>query len=200
VYEAEKEESFRVVWNGKSEKITVAELLNIADPPDTRRPPKTAERPDPTDEPVRVFISYAHRNEEHMDFLRAHLKLAERQRLITVWHDRLLRDGEHWNPQILDELNKADIIVLLVTAQFFASDYIYDHELRIARERETAGTAKVLPLLVEECDWESSPIAQFQMVNRGKAVIDTEHPSRAWTGLAKSVRTAAEEIRKKRQK
>jgi internalin A len=189
--------SFPRFWNGEVVTVTVAEMLNIADPPEIRQPTPTAERP--TEEPVRVFVSYAHRDERDMKRLEAHLKLAERQRLISVWYDRLLKPGDEWDPRILEELDRAAIIVMLVSADFFASGYIFDKELPRALERHKAKQAVAIAVILNDCEWSKTEVAQFQLLPKdGKSVKKWRPQDTAWTTVAVAVRQTAEAMRKKK--
>lgn len=81
------------------------------------------------DEPIEVFYSYSHKDEELRDKLETHLALLKRQGIITGWHDRRITAGKEWAKQIDEHLDAAAIILLLVSAHFLASDYCYDVEM-----------------------------------------------------------------------
>ena len=78
---------------------------------------------------IEVFFSYAHEDEELRDELAKHLKLLERQKVISSWYDRNITAGEEWKQEILAQLNQADIILLLISADFLASDFCWSVEL-----------------------------------------------------------------------
>jgi len=75
---------------------------------------------------VKVFFSYSHKDEVLRDELATHLSLMKRHGVIEAWHDREISAGAEWANAIDDNLNAADIILLLVSANFLASDYCYD--------------------------------------------------------------------------
>ena len=97
---------------------------------------------------VNIFISYSHRDEELRDELEIHLKLLNRQGVIRTWYDREISAGEEIDSRISTELEKADIILLLVSPYFLASDYCYEVEMQRAMERHREGSARVIPVLV----------------------------------------------------
>ena len=68
--------------------------------------------------------------------------------------------GEEWAGEIDHNLEKADVILLLVSADFLNSDYCYDIELRRAMERHEAGDAVVVPIILRECDWQGGQYNQ----------------------------------------
>jgi len=94
--------------------------------------------------PVNVFISYAHRDERLLDSLRRHLKPLERNGLIGSWHDRKIVAGSEWTQAIDHALESADIILLLVSEYFLASDYCFEKEMKRAMARHEAGDARVI--------------------------------------------------------
>ncbi|MDJ0705956.1 MAG: TIR domain-containing protein [Leptolyngbyaceae cyanobacterium MO_188.B28] len=73
-------------------------------------------------EPIEIFLSYAHKDETLRDSLATHLEKLESPRLITTWHDRNITVGDDWKEEILGQLNWVDIILLLFSDDFFASD------------------------------------------------------------------------------
>jgi hypothetical protein len=82
-----------------------------------------------------VFFSYSHKDEELRDRLEVALATLKRQGLIETWHDRMLRAGDEFDPGIREELERAEIILLLVSPDFIASSYCYDVEMTPALEK-----------------------------------------------------------------
>src|SRR5260370_35237827 len=111
---------------------------------------------------IKVFCSYAHGDEAWRQKLEAHLSLLRRPGLISLWHDRLIVPGTDWAHTIDIHLETASVILLLVSADFFASDYCYGIEMQHALKRHEAGEARVIPLLVRPVDWKVAPFAYLQ--------------------------------------
>jgi len=101
---------------------------------------------------VEIFCSYAHEDEVWRQKLETHLSLLKRQGLISLWHDRLVVPGTDWVKAIDTHLETASVILLLVSADFFASDYCYGIEMQQALKRHEAREARVIPLLVRPVD------------------------------------------------
>lgn len=121
----------------------------------------------------------------------AHLSMLE----ADLWHDRKLVGGDLW-AEILDErLKTAEIILLLVSHNFFASDFCRETELPCALERGRAKEAKVIPIIISECDWENSPVSEFQIQppNR-KAIESWEKRNEAFKDVVKGIRQTIAEI------
>src|SRR5262245_44427221 len=97
-------------------------------------------------QPVRVFYSYAHEDEELRDELEKHLRLMQRQGIIQAWHDREITAGRAWKDAIDEHLEAAELILLLISSDFLQSDYCYDFEMKRALTRHDAGDAWVLPI------------------------------------------------------
>ena len=95
----------------------------------------------------------------------------QRQEVITAWHDRLIGAGEEWKHEIDENLERADLILLLVSSDFIASDYCYDEEMTRALQRHDAGKARVIPVIVRDVNWSKAPFAKLQALPKdGKAV------------------------------
>lgn len=87
--------------------------------------------------------------------------MLKRQGLIDAWHDRRIVAGSELDNSIRSELEKADVILLLVSPDFLASDYCYDVEVKRAMERHDAGEARVIPIILRHCDWKSAPFGKL---------------------------------------
>lgn len=98
---------------------------------------------------LKVFISYAHANHKLWERLRPYLDILKNEGLVEWWQDGKIRPGSAWDEVIREELKQADIVILLLSTAFFASDYIRGVELREARRRHEAGEAEILPVLLE---------------------------------------------------
>ena len=176
-------------------EIDVQKLLNGVDLEGTR---PTRPGPEQVGRPVRLFYSYSHRDEALRDELETHLKLLQRQGLIEPWHDRRITGGEEWKGQIDANLERADIILLLVSADFIASDYCYDIEMRRAMERHDANEARVVPVIVRDVNWNGAPFSKLQAFPiDGKAVMIWPNKDTAWRNVAEGIEKVIKELRKK---
>jgi internalin A len=145
---------------------------------------------------VRLFISYAHKDESLRAELDAHLKLLQRTGLIQKWDDRLLKPGEEWQQGIDENLERADIILLLVSADFLNSDFCWQEEMEKALQRHEAGEARVIPVIIRDTIWTKAKFAKLQALPReGKAITLWTDRDSAWRNVAEGIQKAAEEIR-----
>ncbi len=181
---------------GKLVKVKITDLLNGVEDASTR--PSEPKREAGAREGVRVAFSYSHKDEALRDQLETHLKLLQRQGVITTWHDRKLMAGDKWAGVIDDKFQTADIILLLVSADYLASDYCYEIELKTALERAAKGEAAVVPIILRTCDWSDAPFAKFQALPKDAVpVVKWAHADDAWTDVERGIKKLAEERRKR---
>ena len=150
----------------------------------------------PYKRPLRIFFSYAHEDEELRDELAKQLDILERQGNIATWHDRRIEPGEEWAGKIAENLKAAELILLLVSADFLASDYIQDVELQHALERHQNNTARVVPIILRDCLWQQGALAQLQVLpTDGHPVTGDQWHNRdeAWLDVAKGILRIAQE-------
>jgi len=146
-------------------------------------------------DPVMVFYSYSHKDEELRGSLDEHLTILKREGFISSWHDKAIGPGEEWKNKIDENLDTADIILLLISSSFIASDYCYDVEMKRALERHTAGQAKVIPILLRPVVWQIAPFAKLQALpQNGKPVIKWEVMDDAFVDIAENIRKIAADV------
>jgi hypothetical protein len=102
--------------------------------------------------PLEIFYSYSHRDEGFKNQLETHLALLRRKGFVNTWHDRQINPGQEWATAIDNHLNDADIILLLISADFMASGYCYGKELARAMERHERSEATVVPVILRAVD------------------------------------------------
>ena len=144
---------------------------------------------------AKIFCSYSHKDEKYREELETHLALLARRGAIDVWHDRLIRPGQDWAHEIDHNLEHANLVLLLVSADFLASQYCYGIEMSRALEQAQAGTTRVVPILVRKCDVQGAPFAALQWLPTGsKPVKNWTDRDSAWTDVARGIRKVVEEI------
>jgi tetratricopeptide (TPR) repeat protein len=148
--------------------------------------------------PAEVFYSYSHTDEVLRDELDKHLSLLQRQNLISEWHDRQIEAGDDWESEINAHLDSARIILLLVSADFIASDYCYSIEMNRALERHDEDEARVIPIILRPVDWESSPLGRLQALPKGgKPVTLWDNQDEAFKNVAQGIRNVIREFKPK---
>ena len=147
--------------------------------------------------PLKVFISYSHKDEEFKDELVTMLAGLQRRGVIDAWQDRRIEAGDEWYQEIQDAMNDCGLAILLVSANFIASSFIQDEELTRLLQRRIEEGLRVVPIIVKPCMWQSEPVIKdIQALPRdGKPVItfskDTGARDQVWTDIAKEIEKRA---------
>ena len=147
-----------------------------------------------TPKPIQIFYAYSHNAEDESlrDQLEKHLSLLKRQGIIAGWHDRQIGAGEEWKGQIDRNLESAQVVLLLISPSFLASDYCYDIEMKRAIERHDHGEAKVVPIILRPVDWGGAPFDKLQVLpSDGKPVTLWQDRDEAFKNVAVSIRRMA---------
>lgn len=146
--------------------------------------------------PLRLFYSYSHDDEHIRMSLEKHLAILKRQNLIEPWHDRCITPGTKLSEKIMNEIDRADIILLLVTSSFIASDYCYHKEMDRALFRHNNNEARVVPIIVRAVDWEDAPFSNLlALPTDGKPVKSWRDEDEAWVDVTKGIRKVIYEMR-----
>lgn len=144
--------------------------------------------------PLHVFVSYSHRDEKFRDELEKHLAPLKRSVQIETWLDRKVLPGVALQDGIDRLLETSDIVLLLVSADFVASDYCYKREMQTAINRHNAGQARVIPIITTPVDWRDTPIGQLLALPKdGKPVTAWPHRDKAMIDVARGIRQAVKE-------
>ena len=146
---------------------------------------------------AKLFFSYSHKDEDLRNELETHLALLKRQGVISSWHDRRITAGSDFDETISSELELSQIILLLVSAHFLASDYCYEKEMKRSIEKHEDGSSVVIPVILHPCDWHSSPFGHLRATpTDGKPVSMFANQHEAFAIIAKDVRESARSISK----
>jgi TIR domain/CHAT domain len=151
-----------------------------------------------TPAPIDVFIAYSHQDEDLRAKLVVHLAGLKRQGKIAAWYDREIEAGSEWEAQLKAKLESAPVILLLISANFLASDYCYDTEMKRAIERHKLGTALVIPIILRPCDLDGSPFMTIQALPKDlRPITQWEDQDAAFVDVVKGIRRAVESLPKK---
>jgi len=149
---------------------------------------------------VKVFFSYANQDEVLRDELAKHLKILERKEIISSWHDRCIQPGQEIDKQISCHLDSAQIILFLVTADFIASDYCQDTEVKRAIRKHNSGDSCLIPILLRNCLWSETPFGNLRpLPSNNKFLTDWESRDKAFTNIAEGIRKIAIQISQKNE-
>ena len=151
---------------------------------------------------LNVFFAYSRKDTILRERLDVHLSALKRKDFIDTWYDGQIDAGKEWEMEINNNLSKADIILLLISADFIASDYCFKVEMKKAITRHERGDAVVIPILLKPCDWKDLPFSKIQALPQNGKHITSKHwkdDDHALTEIAQSVRGIVEKLRKNKQ-
>lgn len=144
---------------------------------------------------LKIFYAYAHQDKELRDTLEKHLSVLQRQEIITGWHDGEIRAGSERDVQLKKHLTLSDIILLLISADFIASDYCYCLEMKQALERHERGEAYIIPILLRPTYIRGLPFALLQFLPRdGKPIVGWSDEDNAFAEIAEDIGNFITEI------
>ncbi len=145
-----------------------------------------------------LFFSYSHKDEDLRDQLETHLAGLKRQGVISAWHDRRITAGQNLDQAIDENLNKADVILLLISPDFIASDYCYEQEMTLALDRHKAGKARVIPVILRPCDWHELPFGKLLGTPRdGRPITTWPNIDQAFLDIVTAIKAALKELGRK---
>ncbi len=149
--------------------------------------------------PLKVFIVYAHEDKDVRDKLLRHLRVQAVKGEIELWSDHEIKPGDVWDDAIRQRLNESELILLLISADFFNSDYIQNVELQEVMQRNAAGNCRLLPIIARDCDWTEHPlIGRLQALPpSGKPVMskDWNSEDEPYRAIVEGFKVAARELR-----
>src|ERR1039458_2062692 len=111
---------------------------------------------------LKVFVSYSHKDRDLLAELSSQLATLRNLALIEQWTDNELQPGTEWEPDIWSHFNSADILILLISADFLNSYYCYQREFGAALQRAQRKEVRLLPVIVRACDWKDGRLDRLQ--------------------------------------
>jgi hypothetical protein len=148
--------------------------------------------------PISLFYSYSHKDEDLRLKLQDHLAVLKWNGMIAEWNDRDIEAGAEWEKEIDRHLSSADIILLLISASFIASKYCWSVEVKKALERHERGEARVIPVILRPCRWQSTPFARLQATPKdAKPVTAWPDPDTAFDDVVSKIEAVVFELHRK---
>lgn len=150
--------------------------------------------------PIRFFLGNAPEDAHYCDLLEKHLSALRRNGELLLFAASHITPGSETRRVILERLQEADLIVLLISIDFIASDYWYELNLPRALARHAAGDALLIPVMVRPVDWETTRFRHLQPLTiSGAPVCTHQDTDSAWHQVALSLRSAMEQQRRRRR-
>ncbi len=145
---------------------------------------------------INVFYSYAHKDEAHRDRLVRSLTGLRKEGVISEWHDRMIRPGSDWSREIEDKLERAHVVLFLVSPDFMKSEYSMGVEVARAVELHWQRRGHIVPVIVRPAPgWKRTPLGSFQALPRDAKPVSTwDSADSAFADIAEGIRRVCKEI------
>lgn len=206
-YEAACDDEYKVVIDRKPVKLSVKELLDGVDLPGMPRRKETEiirllgtkiKRKFGLPHALSLFISYSHKDERYRDELRGALTAYERKNELIVWDDTRIEPGQKWEAEILEKLERADIIVFLLSNDFILSDYCMQKEMQLALGRDAAGECAIIPIVVRSCRFDMLEVGKTQAIlPKAKPIKQHKDRDAAWLEVTKQLDRVIARLKKR---
>jgi DNA-binding response OmpR family regulator len=145
---------------------------------------------------IEIFVSYSHRDEKLREELEKHLAVLKRQGVVRAWHDRLITPGGDFLRVIDQEMERSDLIILLISPDFLSSDFCYGREMERALERHQSGEAVLIPVILRPVHWQEAPFGRIVALPKdGKPVTSWANRDAAFFDVVQGLRQAIDQIK-----
>jgi hypothetical protein len=139
---------------------------------------------------ITAFLAYANEDDELVQNVVRHLKSLELQGLLTIRTDRNIMAGAERLVELNKYLRTVEMILLLVSADLFVSDYFTEDQMRYMLRRHENGEAIVIPVILRAVDWKTTPFGALQpLPEKGR-------PIQSWLDKDEAFLNVAQEIRR----
>ena len=136
---------------------------------------------------MNIFISYADEDMSYLTELTARLTALQRAKSFTFWSKQNLTGGDRWETITHEKLTNADIILILVSADTFASDLVHN-EIIQATSQNKSGKSIVVPIILRACDWEWTMLEEVSEYCIDTVPIASQaNKDEAWTNIIKGI-------------
>lgn len=139
-----------------------------------------------------AFISYSHADSKHLDRLHKHMAPLLRDEAFDTWTDHEILAGAKLDNEVTMALRSSQVFIALVSADYLASTYCYEKEFQEAQKLEAEGKLLIVPIIVEPCDWLSSPFSsRMALPKDGKAISEWTNENVAYLNVIQGLRAVA---------
>jgi predicted nucleotide-binding protein len=138
--------------------------------------------------PKIVYVSYSHKDQEIVERICQYLKPLEDQGSIHLWRDSDVNPGEEWNEAIKTAISVANIFLLMVSPAYLASSWLQDVEMKSAMDHYSERKCRIIPIILEICDWHKQPYGKFSALpTHGKPIAEWESENLAFSAIGNAI-------------
>jgi hypothetical protein len=136
-----------------------------------------------------AFISYSHVDADALERLHKHLAMLRRESVIIAWTDHQILPGDRLDDAIMSNLEGSNLFLALVSPDYLASNYCYEREFQNALGLAKAGRLRIVPIIVEPCEWQRSPFGELMALPKdGKPISEWTNPNNALLDVVAGLR------------
>lgn len=148
--------------------------------------------------PLNLFYSYCHADKEQRTALEKHLSMLVRNNVIKPWHDGKITAGSDWKKNIEKNLEKADIVVFLITTNWLGSGACIEEWELAKKFNEQQPNKLLIPVIATDCAWSDFDNMKSKLVlpNDGIPVSKWDDPDTAWLDVYNGIKISIEEQKK----
>jgi len=149
-----------------------------------------------TSMPIRAFISYAHTDEKYLERLHKHLVMLRREGDLQDWSDHKILPGSKLGDTISTSLNESNLFIALLSPDYLASNYCYEKEFEQARKMHEEGRIRIVPVILEPCDWLASPFSEFMALPKdGLPISEWTNHNNAYLNVVTGLRRVIDSMK-----
>ncbi len=141
--------------------------------------------------PLKVFITYSHKNRKEKNKLITYLDVMRQESLIDIWHDNKILAGDTWKKEIFStNLPELDLLLYLVSADSLASENC-NKELVEALKADI----RVIPIILERCDWLNHQLSDLVVLpDKGMPITEWVPESKGWRSVVEGIRKTIDKM------
>jgi hypothetical protein len=144
---------------------------------------------------IEIFCSYAQKDRTIFQRLELEFQLLRRRGQIADWYGSNDFQSQKSTKTVVPHLDSAHIILLLVSADFLASDYLYEAEVMQAWEKHLTGKARVIPVILRPVDWRLAPFGKlYCLPTGGTPVRDWPNQDEAISDIIRGIQMVIKEL------
>lgn len=141
----------------------------------------------------RVFICYHRKDERYLNELRTQLAYYVRAGTVDYWDDTKILPGSKWREEIQSAIQRAKVAVLLISSDFFASDFIASYELPLLLRAAEQQKLLIYSVILRPCLFNETELARFQPVNDPSVPLSELEPGKReemWVRVANLIKNS----------
>jgi len=125
---------------------------------------------------MNIFIAFANQDRDVRDRLLGHMNLVSARQGWQIWSAKEIKAGEKWDAEIQQRLFDSEVVILLLSTDFFNSKYITEIELPAIVAKHQSGTCQIIPVIVRMCHWKDTAFGDYAQLGDIQALPVGERP------------------------